>query len=155
MVAGVSQIVIIWWEDLSGLHCEDSRLSLFCGWISQDCGERIIKKSLFCRRISLDCGGKISDCAFSVGGPLRIAGWGSTVRLWLIGGRISPDGGRRIYCKIVIIRLEYLSGLRWGSTVRLWLFGGRISPDCGVRIYCKIVIIRWEDLFGLLSEDLL
>jgi hypothetical protein len=32
--------------------------------------------------------------------------------LALFGGRISPDCGVRIYCKIVSIRWEGLSGLR-------------------------------------------
>ncbi len=118
IVAGGSKIVIILWESLSGLWWEDSRLALLC------------------RRISPDCGRRIPDCHDSVGRRLQIAAWGSTVRLWLFDGRISPDGGGRIYCKIVIIRRDDLSGLR--------------REDLQ---YCKFVIIRWEDLSGMWRED--
>ncbi len=38
--------------------------------------------------------------------------WQEDPRLSLFGGRISPDCGVRIYCKIVTIRWEDLSGLR-------------------------------------------
>jgi hypothetical protein len=141
------------------------RLWLFGGRISPDGDRRIYCKIVIIRRDDLSGWlgeDLLKDCDYSVGRPLRIAGGGSTVRLWLwlFIERISPDGGRRIpdshYLMGSPLRMvaggssvdcDYSLGwslqiAAWGSTVKLWLFGEKISPDCCVMIYCKIVIIR-------------
>ncbi len=151
------KIVIIRWEDLSGLQRED--LLWDCDYsvgrpLRIAAGGSTVRLWLFVGRISPDGGGRIPDSHYLVGSPLRMVAGGSTVRLWLFVGMISQDGGGRIpNCDYLVGRpLRMVAG---GSTVRLWIFGGKNSPVWGGRIYCKIVIIRWKDLSGLRREDLL
>jgi hypothetical protein len=71
IMEGGSQIVIIWWENLSGFRRDDSRLSLFCGRISPNYGRRI------------------PDCHYSLGESLWIKVGGS--KLVIILWKTSPD----------------------------------------------------------------
>ncbi len=88
-----------------------SRLALICGRISPDCCGRI--KIVIIRWEDLS-GLQDEDLMQDVINRWEdLSGWfWEDPRLLLFGGKTSPDCGVRIYCQIVIIRREDLSGLR-------------------------------------------